>query len=298
MTARKENKILKFPSKTLLTHFRNSAIPPALTFSSLNNPISASFCLLEGRSALARQILSYPPWSLAVVKKFLASAAIAAAGFGAGCLFLTTAWGDANSSPSAKQIAPTRIALIDMGYVFKNYKKFEDLKKDVNDAAQMAQEKAKGYIQQAQALQEEMKSGTYAGDSPEYLDRERQIIQLSSKFETFKALSNKDLVQRNAQTHKAVYEDVVRIVNAVAERDGYTLVMQFNRDAQSGEDPQKVSQAMARQIVFSQSQDDISDIVLNYLNRKYESSAGTPASKPTSPEKAPIRKSTPAPAKK
>jgi outer membrane protein len=211
------------------------------------------------------------------VKKLL-FAAVAVVGLVAGLSLLSDAHGQGQETAGrASKGAPpaARIAVIDLGHVYRNYRKFEDLRKDVKEALEAAEARAKGYVDQAQAIQKELKAGQFDETSPEYLEREKKVIQLSSRFEAYKTLARKDLAQRDARVYLDIYNDIANVVKLVAEQNGYTLVVQVNREAASAEDPKAIGQTLGNSVIFHRAQEDITESVLAYLNRKYESSAAS-----------------------
>src|SRR5262249_41669638 len=120
-------------------------------------------------------------------------------------------WAPGQGSAAARGTPPqsgTNIALVDLSQVYQNYAKLEDLRSGWKIEAEQAQAKAKGFIDKAKAIQDELKSGEFETDSPEYLEREKKMIQLSTRFETYKALATKDLKKKDAQILLAVHQDV------------------------------------------------------------------------------------------
>jgi len=60
---------------------------------------------------------------------------------------------------------------------------------------------------------------------------------------------------------------------SLAREEGF--ILRFNReDVNAAKNPQEVLQSMNRQVVYFYAKDDITDRVLQYLNKRYTSQAG------------------------
>jgi Skp family chaperone for outer membrane proteins len=204
------------------------------------------------------------------MRKMLFAAGLIAA-LGGGWYGLKAALAAGTDGARAAASLPAKVAVIDLSQVFKNYRKYETLQGDIQEEVQAAQAKEQRILQTAQNLQNEMKSGVFERDSAEFEARENKLIQLQSQLQTQRAVAQKDIGQKHARILHTTYLEVMDVVSQLAERQGYTLVLQFNRiDAGPADDPQKVVMQLQQSVVRHSSQDDITDAVLGYLNRRYE----------------------------
>lgn len=179
--------------------------------------------------------------------------------------------GTAAAARGSSTIAPARIALVDMGHIFKNYKKLADLRVELKEAAEAAEAKAKDIVSQARTIDEQMKSGEFEDGSQEFLDSEKKLIQLSSRFETFKALSTRNLKKKDAEALVTCYQDVQKALGVFAEQNGYTLMLQVNRDLMATEDTNRVTQKLGQAVFHVHAGEDITEAVLAYLTQQYGS---------------------------
>ncbi len=179
----------------------------------------------------------------------------------------------AAAASSAQADMPHKIGLIDMGRVFKEYKKFEALREDWKAELQTNEESAKQLATKVQAVVEQMK--TYKAGSPEFAKLEKQQGQLTLEFETFRKNSQRTLMQKEADIYKTVYLEAMEVVEKTAKHFNYTLVMRFNSESIEGEDLQKLQIGLNRVIVYHQAEDDLSDGVIGYLNRQYDKTSGS-----------------------
>lgn len=199
------------------------------------------------------------------------------------------AYGQNSSTGSTKRAAPAataapaaepphKIALIDMGRVFKEYNKIDALKEDWKSEFSVSEDQAKKMSSQIQKLVEEMK--LFKTGSAEFIKLEKQQTQLTAEFQSFQKNAQRDLIRKEAELLKTVYLEAMEVVGKFADRFGYTMVMRFNSDTFDGDDMNKMQLVMNRVIVYHRPEDDLTDGVIKYLNSSYDRSlkqAGGPA---------------------
>ena len=208
------------------------------------------------------------------MKRYLISAlAITALGLPA---FPDTA---AGQNQAAAEVLPHKVGLIDMGHVFQEYDKFKLLRDELKTEIEASDASAKQFLDQSQTLQAKIKE--FKQDSQKYVEIEKQLLQVKSDFEAFRAGAQRDLMRRESQIYKSVYMEVADAVREYAKYYKYTLVIRFNRkNVGASEAPGDIVQGMNRQVVYFQDRDDITDKVLRYLNNNYRKQAARPAAAP------------------
>ncbi|MCA8987715.1 MAG: OmpH family outer membrane protein [Planctomycetaceae bacterium] len=169
------------------------------------------------------------------------------------------------------------VGLIDMAHLFKEYRKFSDLRDQLRNDIKASDEKAKQLAEQLQAMQakmKELKEGT-----PDYQQLESQLIQQSTQFEAFRKTQQKDFLRRESKIYKDVYMEVVEAVGQYASYYNYDVIIRFSRDGvEETDNAQELIQNMNRQVVWFNKGIDITDAVLKYLNQKYApATAAAPA---------------------
>ena len=184
----------------------------------------------------------------------------------------------AAAQPSATSTAPHKVALIDMAHVFKTYEKFNNLREDLKVEVTQGEETAKAKAEVLKNLQAKMKS--YQETSPEYSQTEQQLAKLSAEFETFRRAAQRDFLKKESQIYHTVYMDVADMVKKYAEFYKYTLVIRFSREDLDTDNAQKLIEGMNRQVVFYREEDDITDAVVDALNRQFGKQATGGAARP------------------
>ena len=171
---------------------------------------------------------------------------------------------------------PHKVGLIDMQNVFQQYEKHKVLTEELNGEMRDARGQFKSRMERMQALQTELRSGTFKEGSPEFTLREKKLAQEASEGEVAKAMLERDLTRKNAKINHQTFLEVQDAVQRFANHYNYTLIVRFSREEMNSTDPQKVMQELNRMVVHYRPEDDITDSVVDFLNRKYK-----PAVKPT-----------------
>ena len=176
--------------------------------------------------------------------------------------------------------AASRIALVDMAYIFKNYDKFKNLREDLNTEFKASEEKAKGMALQIQNLTKQLESPQIKEGGPAYVQKEKELIQLRSEFEAYRKNAQREFVKKESEIYKTVYLEVTDMVAAYAKHKNFTMVLRFDStllDKANG-DPKVILSKMNQQVVYFQNSNDITQDVLKYLKQRYQ---GQTATRPT-----------------
>ena len=204
------------------------------------------------------------------MKKMILSATVMAVLVG----FIGIAWSQNEAAPSS---APHKVGLIDMAKVFKEYKKFKVLREDLKGEIAQSDQKIKEMAAKLQQLKAEAE--TFNAGTPEYVKREQEMTKLQANFQAFRANAQREFLRKESQIYKTVYLEATDVVKKYAEYYKYTLVIRFNGEKLNTEDPKQLIQSLNRQVVYHRPEDDITESVLEYLNRRY-SPPGDQAKKP------------------
>ena len=194
------------------------------------------------------------------MKQLVLKSAVLAIAFG--CMI------SGNTVSAQDAAAPSRVGLIDMAHVFKNYEKFKTLRDDLKDEITASDNQAKAMATRIKGVQDQLK--TFNEGSPEFLAKEKELAQLASDFEAFRKVAQRDFLRKEAEIYKTVYLEVSDAVKLYAQHYKYAVILRFNReDIQTSSNPEEVLQSMNRQVVYFYAKDDITESVLQYLNKKY-----------------------------
>ena len=219
--------------------------------------------------------------ALAVKKLIVSLSAVAAL---LAVLLTATQTKGQQGNAGSRAAKPHQIGLIDMAYVFNNYDKFKALQQSVQDDLKAAKDKAQKSIDEIRKLNEQLTSGEIKADSPDAQRIEGQIIRMQAELEAYGRVTQNQNLKREAEIYKQIYLEVQDAIKTYADHYGYTLIIRFDRESVAdSSDPQQVLQRLTRQVVYHRGEDDLTMVILNYLNKSYASSGGRPASTATGP---------------
>lgn len=187
--------------------------------------------------------------------------------------------------PAEKPAVPTKIGLVDMARVFKEYEKFSRLREDLEGQKGELIESAKQAKAAATKIAEEMKQ--FGQDSNEYRIREEKITKLSTEFETRARIAQRDLARKEAEVFETVYVEASDVIARYAKHFNYTLVLRFNSEQIDADNPQKLANGLNKLVLYNRPQDDITDPVVEALNREFAKKTGPVAGGAKAPAAAP-----------
>ena len=198
----------------------------------------------------------------------------------AGVLALTgDAWSqqgkkeDSAAAAAATNI-PHKVGLIDMAFVFKNYKKFETLREDLKVEIAQSEEQAKEMQKEIVEYQQKLKDLKEGG--AEYTKLEQQAVKKAAEFENFRRQMSREFLKKESQIYLQVYNEVSRMAEKYATHFNYTLIIRFNREDLDTENPQALLQGMNRQVVYYRPNEDITTPVLESLNKRLDTTPKAP----------------------
>ena len=185
------------------------------------------------------------------------------------------------------QATPSSIGLIDIAHVFQEYDKFEDLRNDLQAALDQSEAEGQPKADHLKKMQQELKN--YTVGSPEYEQKEKAFRVAKSEFEAFRARAQRSLARQESEMFKEIYFDVRNAAKLYAEYKGYTMVIRFNRkQIDDTMQPQQAVQTMNKTVIYYQPANDITQTVLDYLDKQYKNnSPGTPARSASRPRTVP-----------
>lgn len=170
--------------------------------------------------------------------------------------------------------APSKVGLIDMAEVFKEFKKFTALREDLKNEMVQMDTAAKPQIQEMQRLQKQLQSGAFASGSPEKSQAEEQLINVSTKLEALRKKSQVDVMRKESEIYKDVYLEIQAAVEKFSKYQGYDMVIRFNSSKlEEQENPQAVLQQMNRNVIYHNPADNITGVIVKYLNKQYETAS-------------------------
>ncbi|MDA0591133.1 MAG: OmpH family outer membrane protein [Planctomycetota bacterium] len=172
---------------------------------------------------------------------------------------------------------PVKIGLVDMARVFKEYKKFQSLRDDLKEIMETRMKEAQAIATEAKTISEEIK--LLRQGSAEFIAKESRLTELTTQFQTKQKVAQAEYVRKEAEIFEQIYVEARDVIKLYSEHFEYTLVLRFNSqplDTQSG-NPQEIANNLNKLVVYHRAQDDITDAIVEFLNRKFPAPSPKPA---------------------
>jgi Skp family chaperone for outer membrane proteins len=179
------------------------------------------------------------------------------------------------SAPATARPA-AHVAVIDVGYVFKNHTRFKQAMDKMKDEVMQAENSLKAERDRINGLMEQLK-GFNVG-TPEYKKLEAEVAKAQGDFSVNAQLQKKDFMDREAKVYLQVYNEIERGVSQFARDNGIAVVHRFDGDPVDATDRNRILGSITKPIVYYDPQIDITPDVLRMLNGA--AVAGAPAAQP------------------
>lgn len=176
--------------------------------------------------------------------------------------------------------AKSRIAMINLTYVVKNYTKFKTYQDELKKTVDPYQTKDNALKAQGEKLAKEAQ--TASGERRDQI--ERQMKELQRQMEDNKNDAQKIVIKKQEDQLKTLYMDVRSVVERYAQAHSYEMVLHYN-DATTSEEywsPQNIArkmQAGALVPMYMGTGIDISANIVSTLNSSYGSGTSSGATR-------------------
>jgi len=192
---------------------------------------------------------------------------ILAALIGAGRL-----WAESKEQKLAKPVPRTRVALLNLTAVIKNYDKYKYFQEEIKKVVDPFLRKELHLRQKAEALQKKFEEAANAAQPISREEYEEQAKELRRKKEDLDTKARKAVGKKNDEAMKALFLDVEEAAKRYAIAHDFDLLLHYN-DATTEEDMNCV-QNIARKLktegflpIYSAPGIDISKDIIELLNR-------------------------------
>jgi len=202
----------------------------------------------------------------------MASRWILAAGMGA-LAAVVVLGGRSDTNAQAVGVDPGKVAVVDVIRIFNECQQT----KDVNERFQLRDEKFAGQRQKLKEAvdRKEDELEAFARGSKEYVERFKQGVQLQIDYGSAIKIHQRRIVRDQVFWTRRTYTQIVQAVEEVAKARGLLLVLyRDDMDLQTDDLQDLGSRLRDRKVVFSAAGLDITQDVLDKVNRDYRASGG------------------------
>jgi len=158
----------------------------------------------------------------------------------------------------------THVAVIDVGYIFKNHVRFKAAMDRMKDEVMAAENGLKAERDRINGLMEQIK-GFNVG-TPEYKKLEADIAKAQGDFNVNAQLQKKDFMDREAKVYLQVYTEVEKAVEQFAREHRIAIVHRFDGEPLDTSDRNQILRGITKPIVYLESGIDITPDILKLLN--------------------------------
>ena len=170
---------------------------------------------------------------------------------------------------TAASSIPHKVALIDISRVLKEYKKVDALRSEIKAEIAKSETQRTAMVKQMKTIKDKLSSPNIQQGSPKAVELEKQGLKVEAEFNSFKKAERTRILRREAQLLKTIHGEIKGVVKRAADAWGYTLVLRFNGAASDAATPNNVVGQLQRQVVYYRNEDDITQPVIEYLNKQY-----------------------------
>lgn len=173
---------------------------------------------------------------------------------------------------------PTRVAVVDLSKVFDGFQQTRDL----NDLLQQkgdaiikeGTDKEKGLTNRQKELE------AFSPDTPDFDKRYRDLMREVIDFRAWQQFMREQVENEHRVWLKKTYQQVIEAVQQIAGERGIDMVLYSQEPRVEGENLQVMRDSiLQRKVVWTSKQADITDQVVQRLNRDYEKQGGKKAIK-------------------
>ncbi len=159
--------------------------------------------------------------------------------------------------------AQTRVAIVDIGAVFKSHPEFPQQLEMLKQEAE--QFKADSVAAQQRLVQKSEILKQYAPGSPDFKKAESSLAQESAALEVEQRDQMRKLMQREAQLHFETYAEVNEMIGNYCEQREIQLVLRFNGQPMDPKVPGTIMQKVNGSIIYYQPEKDITQQIIAQL---------------------------------
>jgi Skp family chaperone for outer membrane proteins len=167
--------------------------------------------------------------------------------------------------PAAQSMAGPRLALLDVSRIFKSHQRFkgmmDDMKADVERAEAHVKSERETIGKLAERLQEFHKGTT------DYNDMEKELAKRQADLAVQVQLQKNEFLQREATIYHNVYQEILQATDYFCKQNRIDMVLRFNGEAVDVNRPDSVLAFINKPVVWYDRGLDITDQILQELNR-------------------------------
>jgi Skp family chaperone for outer membrane proteins len=165
--------------------------------------------------------------------------------------------------------AQTKVALVDIGQVFKSHPVFAQQLDGLKKEAEQFKVSTQQLQQQLMSKAEVLKS--YEPSSAEFRNAETELAKESAAMEVQQRDKMRVLMEREAKLHYDTYMEIKQLISMYCEQTGTKLVLRFNNIEMKPGDAASIMQRVNENIVYNRPGNDITTQIVAQLAQQHSS---------------------------
>ena len=188
-------------------------------------------------------------------------------------VYTATAQGPARPVAGAPTAAH-RIAVVDIGYVFKMHTGFKAKKADLESQMKQASDRLKQEQAALRKMAQDLQNSPPGTE--QYKQLEEEIARRNADLQIRFQLQDKEFARKEAAIYHTVYQEIEEEVRYLASQSGLDAVLRFNGDTVDSDQPAQVMRNVNKLVVWFNEGLDVTPEILRRLNVRYGSQTATP----------------------
>ncbi len=176
-----------------------------------------------------------------------------------------------NSTGSAFNPPAAVIGSVDIDAVMKRYEKAQELTERLRttmDIRRLELMKLEGQAHEELELMQKLQPG-----SADYRKREDRISELKAKMEACREQAQREFTSRESQSMATLFQEIQETIAAVARSKGFNYVVKVSPGPRSDSNPNDVTNALSRSVLYADPRNDITEEVIRDLNRRFRAAS-------------------------
>jgi len=163
---------------------------------------------------------------------------------------------------------PTHLAVINIVRVFAGLDEKKDGDREIEDLGKQINTDRRKKEDALKLLNDNLNSGTFRQDSPEYKKQQDEVLQASMELQTFLSYSEQKLVMMQLLKTKSIYRSMNDAIKKYAESHGIALVfVTDDADFAGIKDVRELTSRIAmRKVVYAHPDYDITNKIIEAMN--------------------------------
>jgi Skp family chaperone for outer membrane proteins len=173
------------------------------------------------------------------------------------------------------QTASHRVAVVDIGYIFKMHTGFKAKKADLESQMKQASDRLKQEQETLRKMMQDLQN--MQPGTEQYKQFEEELARRNADLQIRFQLQDKEFARKEASIYSTVYKEIAEEVDYLAGQSGLDAVLRFNGDTVDPDQPTQVMRDVNKLVVWYNKGLDITPQILRRLNMRYGAQTATPA---------------------